>query len=70
MKNWSCCIAVCCLLLAPLAQAKADPEVINNIRDQGLNGSTAYVDSFDHAIAEGYPRGTPMKSGSGSGRVA
>jgi hypothetical protein len=39
MKNLSCIVAVCCLLLAPLARAKADPEVINNIRDQGFNHS-------------------------------
>ena len=39
MKKLSCCIAVCCLLLAPLARAKGDPEVINSIRDQGFNHS-------------------------------
>ena len=39
MKNLSYIVAVCCLLLAPLARAKTDPEVINNIRDQGFNHS-------------------------------
>jgi hypothetical protein len=55
MKKLNCLVVVSCLLLAPLARAKADPEVINNIRDQGFNHSQV-VQTLQHLTDRIGPR--------------